>query len=104
MLSDGTLSVISRIRHAWEPATAACKQHVGPEALRGLSSSLISSRVDLIVAEYDVIADRLGRSFVHGDGESKPLRFSEQRPGLKRHAYLPDNRALRSRPAMCYKE
>jgi hypothetical protein len=68
MSSNGTFSVISRILHAWEPRTSACKQHLGPKAHQGLSISLINSTMDLIVAEYDAIADQLGRSFVNGDG------------------------------------
>jgi hypothetical protein len=60
MSSNGTSSVLTRIRHAWEPRTATSKQH----------QLNISSTIDLIVAEYDVIVDQLGRSFVNALLES----------------------------------
>jgi hypothetical protein len=68
-MSEGTSSVISNIFNAWEPCTAACKQYCGPEDLQGLFISLIRSTIDKIVAEYDTLADQLGRNFVNGDGE-----------------------------------
>lgn len=61
MLPRGATSVISNIYHIWEPYLTARLQY--PDAKE------LHNPIELIVAEHDALADRLGRRFANGDGK-----------------------------------
>ena len=73
MLSEGTFSVISNIFHDWEPCLIKRPHHCDAKDVHDLSESrvrsLVGSAIEQVVAEYDALADRLGRSFANGDSE-----------------------------------
>jgi hypothetical protein len=73
MLSRETISVISNIFHIWKLCLTAHTQHCDAKDLDDRSKSrldaLIGLAIEPIVAEYDALADRLGRSFANGDSE-----------------------------------